>query len=609
MFTWSKSAIKKLARQFKSRSEFKKKASGAYHAAKKHGCLDEVCAHMIKGVKHAGYWDSKKLVLEEAKKYSTRLEFKKKASAALASSIRNGWYKEACAHMSIKSPRPRGYWAKSKCQKLALKYRYKSDFQKKEKAAYAASYKNKWIDDICSHMVQKIKPRNFWNKINIENAALKCETRTEFREKYTSAYKVAKENDWLDEVCRHMRKTGLRKKRGLYAFEFQDHSVYIGLTADYKARYSQHLNRNKYLINKIKNSQFQFIPYNVFYDQDIAAIKEGELIEQYRMHGWTILNRAKAGALGGNTLKWDMQSTAKEAAKYDTKKEFELGSPGAYSSALKNKWIEQICNHMPKRERLPNGFWDEFHKVKTEALKYETREEFKRKSAGAYRAAVKYKWLPLVCSHMAYLTRRSGYWNDKNLVHREALKYSSKFEFQKGSSSAYGSAKRNGWLKDVCKHMLPKSKPAKYWNNFSRVSVAAKKCKTRSEFAKKYAAAYDNAQKNGWLEKVCVHMENKHIWTKGYMIQLAKNCLSRAEFARKYPSGYSAISKNGWGDEVFSHLPRRNKFPIGHWDKYENVLAEAMKYKTRSSFKDKSKGAYGGAIRNKWLNLVCAHMS
>jgi hypothetical protein len=43
-------------------------------------------------------------------------------------------------------------WSFENCKKEALKYNYKKDFRNNCKGAYNKALKNKWIDDICSHM-------------------------------------------------------------------------------------------------------------------------------------------------------------------------------------------------------------------------------------------------------------------------------------------------------------------------------------------------------------------------------------------------------------------------------------------------------------------------
>ena len=43
--------------------------------------------------------------------------------------------------------------------------------------------------------------------------------------------------------------------------------------------------------------------------------------------------------------------------------------------------------------KKPCGYWNSFEKCRNEALKYTSRVEFKKKSAGAYQACLKNKWM------------------------------------------------------------------------------------------------------------------------------------------------------------------------------------------------------------------------
>ena len=73
--------------------------------------------------------------------------------------------------------------------------------------------------------------------------------------------------------------------------------------------------------------------------------------------------------------------------------------------------------------------------VHKEALKYKTRYEFRKGCGSAYSAARINKWLDEVCAHMTPVRR----WT-KELIHKEALKYKTKNEFREGCGSAYGAA-------------------------------------------------------------------------------------------------------------------------------------------------------------------------
>jgi len=76
------------------------------------------------------------------------------------------------------------------------------------------------------------KPLNYWNKERCNEVALKCKTKTEFRINYGGAYKKARKNGWLDEICSHIIPQGNLFKRLVYVYEFSDNYTYIGITCN-----------------------------------------------------------------------------------------------------------------------------------------------------------------------------------------------------------------------------------------------------------------------------------------------------------------------------------------------------------------------------------------
>ena len=107
--------------------------------------------------------------------------------------------------------KPSGYWTKERCQEEALKYNSKSELKKKRSRVYNISLKNKWLDEICFHMIELKKPNNYWTKERCQEEALKNNTRNEFKNMSRSAYSISLKNKWLDDVCSHMKKRRNRK--------------------------------------------------------------------------------------------------------------------------------------------------------------------------------------------------------------------------------------------------------------------------------------------------------------------------------------------------------------------------------------------------------------
>jgi len=52
----------------------------------------------------------------------------------------------------IQKRQPKNYWTKERCIEEALKYTKKIDFYNFSSSAYQKSYKNGWVNEICSHM-------------------------------------------------------------------------------------------------------------------------------------------------------------------------------------------------------------------------------------------------------------------------------------------------------------------------------------------------------------------------------------------------------------------------------------------------------------------------
>ena len=99
--------------------------------------------------------------------------------------------------------------------------------------------------------------------------------------------------------------------------------------------------------------------------------------------------------------------------------------------------------------KKPNGYWTK-ERCHKEALKYSIRKEFVKGSSGAYNAAYKNGWLDEICSHMEIIC---GKWTIET-TKEEALKYNTHIEFSKGSRGAYATAYKNGWLDEICSHMI-----------------------------------------------------------------------------------------------------------------------------------------------------------
>jgi len=158
-----------------------------------------------------------------------------------------------------------------------------------------------------------------------------------------------------------------------------------------------------------------------------------------------------------------------------------------------------------KRKKRPNGFWT-LEALKAEALRYSTRNEFQQKNGAAYKAAGIMKCRDVICAHMTKIKQPKGYWTFENLQ-AEALKYDNKVDFRKESNPAYLTAYRSKVLEKICCHMKPRKLPNGHWLVKENCAKEALNNTNRRAFSLVNSAAYHGADVNGWLDEICSHMD------------------------------------------------------------------------------------------------------
>jgi len=292
---------------------------------------------------------------------------------------------------------PSGYWTKEKCAEEALKYESRKDFSNKSKSSYTISQRNGWLDDICYHMIKK--PSYYWTKEKCAEEALKYKTRTEFKNNSYYAYKYSQINCWFDDICAHMPTIGNMYKRCIYAFEFTDNHVYIGLTYNINKRSKEHYKNSKSQVFKhIKNNQIQpnLVKLSSYIDVETAKILEANFIEEYKNKGWNILNIQKAGNVGGRK-KSDENHCINIINNYTSLSKFRREQPNLYKSILRYKWNYLLDNL--ERSCKKNGFWTK-EKCYEISIKYQRKIDFFKNSPTPYNLSRRYGWLEEICAHM-----------------------------------------------------------------------------------------------------------------------------------------------------------------------------------------------------------------
>lgn len=443
---WDLESVKEEAKKYSGRTEFSKKSPGAYNFAKHYDCLDDICSHM----KHGSIkWTHERLKLE-AQKYQTRKEFKDNSESAYQSARTQGVLSEICLHMKTRLP-----WTFERVLNEAQKYNSRTAFTNGSYQASVVAKRNGWYEEVCSHM--DILWEKKWDYESVLKEAKKYKYRSDFHHGSPGAYQKAWKMNWLNECQEHMKK---------------------------------------------------------------------------------------------RPRKWTAETIKSEAMKYETRGEFAKGSGSAYKAAIEMGILDSICEHMKIQH---NGYKHCVYVIKNERLKkayvgitsqkYELRMQQHRSESNPCKSKEIIRLYDTICEQITgYIYTASdvknfaeqnfvdqfeadgfhilndlkaigsvGYskkkWT-KELCHEEALKYETRWDFQKFSMNEYSAAKNHGWLNDICLHMESPQKSPDYWTK-EKCIEEAKKYNSRNEFRVKSTYPYKIMHKNGWTEEVCSHIPTK----------------------------------------------------------------------------------------------------
>jgi hypothetical protein len=440
---WTFKACCEEALKYNSRSEYRKQSNASYESARKNKWLNDVCPHMKLPMKPNGYWTLERCQ-EEALKYNKRKDFQKNSGGAYQACLRNNWSDIVFYHM-LEVKRPNGYWTKEKCREEAIKFLTRSEIQKCSSAVYKTIMQNNWDDELFSHMKMFKHKKGYWNLNKCRNEANKYTNSTDFRKGNSKAYHASIDYGWYKEITTLF-------ERYIYSYEFEDNCAYIGLTYNLIKRNAGH---------KVEGTVFEHMQttglkptFNKLICDPVSPKKASELenifIEKYKNKGWTILNKAKPGALGGTIIKWTKDKCTEVANQHTTRSSFQKDNGSAYQSASKNGWLDEICSHM-KVSKKQTGFYNLEVCVKL-ANQCKTRKEFKKKFHHAHDLTYKNMWNDIVFANFNEMRKKVNYsLEDCIYLAKECVTGE---ELKNKNGSIHSQIYENRWHKEVAKYYI-----------------------------------------------------------------------------------------------------------------------------------------------------------
>ena len=472
-------------------------------------------------------------------------------------------------------------WTIERLKEEVQKYSSRSEFHDKCRNGYDFALENNFLDEYFP-TEKKHRPAGYWN--NYENCKLETSKYTildDFRIKSSGCYDALLRNGWLEELTNHM----IRKKKP-------------------NTHWTKELCTN--IVSKFNDIKELTKEYpgcvNAIYSNGW-----GELLDKIR--------RVKKP--------WTYETAKEEVKKYELIVDIINNDSGLYGAIRKNKWDDLLEDK--RGNYKPTLVYDK-NKCHEVALQCSSKTEFQKKFSGAYQNCLKYGWLDDVCSHMKHIKHRNGYWNDEKVI-EEAKKYTTLIDFHNKSSSAYNSAKDNGWLENFI--WLESTRNKNYGKDYSieELNELSKQCINRCEFKEKYYHAWNYARKNELFKELefkpilgveayerLLEDGSKTVvrkpsnsnkgrvipkkWTYEKCVEESKKYEYYHDFMTKSGSAYATACYRKWIKD-FTWLKRERVEP-NHWTR-DKCLEEAKKYKTLADFHDNSNTAYSVSLKKGWI--------
>jgi len=293
---------------------------------------------------------------------------------------------------------------------------------------------------------------------------------------------------------------------------------------------------------------------------------------------------------------WTIEKIKEDALKYESKMEWKNNSSTSYQKSLKLNIFDDCTNHM-KETLKPKGYWT-IEKIKEESKKYKTRTEWMNKEKSSYSLACKKGILDECCKHM--IASENG----------NFIIYS--YEFQDNSYYVGLTRRKNDRKKEhindknsqVFKHIKKTNLIPKYkilWGETVYDYIAKEKEKEWDEY-------YLN---NGWIrlnktKTGSIGSPKRKKWTINKIKQESLKYKTKKEWYTNDFKSYDAAVRNNILTECTKHMIKTKK-PKGYWTT-EKIKEEAKKYNSKMEWKTNSSTSYSYACKKSILNVCCKHM-
>lgn len=417
------------------------------------------------------------------------------------------------------------------------------------------------------------KSPNYWNKSRIYTEAKQFSGREDFRLNSRSAYNASKRLGLYEELCKDLFGNKKNKKQTWTKKEAKE----IIDNCKYKKD-----------IYEDNNGLYRFLKEKGWYDSLTKNFKQKP-----------------------SNLIWTRDSLLKEIKKHKKTVILRKKNPSAYQAIVSRE--KDLLNLLTKQTKEENSNQkkkrakDNKKKIIKELISFSSRFDclrtFKKEHPKECKKIYYHKIEDKCVSHMKYLEIYSFV-----KLKKELKKYKSINEINDSNLLNYLKYLRE--LDHDHYHMgleyLNKKKNEKHprlYYTYDICKAKASKCKTKKEFREKYKNYYSRSREKGFL-KDFFKKEESFNYKKKELLKEIKKFDNFYSFRISRKKMIRFAKEHNLIDTIKDYYGHKAKT---RWN-FELCKTEALKYKSRQEFYEKSGSAYNKALRENWMDDLCSHM-
>lgn len=538
---------------------------------------------------------TKEHCIKLAKTCVSKTEFRIRWRKACQAANANGWLAECYTHLQSFVDR-----TESHCIAVAMTCRTPSEFKATHWREYDTALKKGWLNTCIAHIRPDPLVGTNFSKDDCLSVARLCRSKREFKQNHPLLYLAAEVNDWLVDCKDAMGKADLRhwtvemcvdaarKHNNLESFTLQS-SVFrqaekLQCLAECKAAIFETDQRLRCIAVAARFlTKHQFEMHQPQWYQ--IASRKGWLSQCCEHMSEHVANDLAPDYPTMSPVKnpdnLSKDECIEAARSCPSLVVFMREYPLMYKKARMFGWIDECIG----------GYSVSISKEECQVIasRFINIRAFRFAAREAYKVAKKNDWLREFFS--------SNKHSDEKLPVGDGVNVTC-------NSTQVGSP--------VCDARETSKVDLLYWTK-ERCQEVALACTSRTDFHIKNVAAYNSARRNGWLNEVCAHMTNKR-WTFDMCLVESQKYPTSTAFQEACPKAYRTALPRGW--LVVFYPNEKLSPPELNLDDYrlkwtfERCMEEAKKYTNKVDFYTKSKGAYSKCITQLgWLDACCAHMT